>query len=177
MIGHRRAAVALYGLSEVDRRWILDELPVTDRDSLVQYLDELKDLGFDRSNLQGVSGDGFALVTDRDITATDRLRAATAAQMFDILRDEPTSLIAQFLSIHHWPWANDFQQFFISARQEHIRSALASVNADATERCNFLLESVASRLNEVADMTAVGLDEKVGQVLSRIKSLVKSWTR
>lgn len=175
MIGHRRAAVALHELSDEDRRLILDELPAEDRATLAQHLDELKELGFDDGRLldDGFSGAGDQSV--QTIMPVDRLRAATASEMFALLEGEPSSLIGQLLTIQNWPWADDFLAMLVGPRQDAVRAALSgpgSANSMAGARAEFLVRAVVKRLPK---LPASQPNDLIGRAFSPILRLVKSW--
>ncbi len=171
MSGHRRAAAALHSLGDEDRQWILSALPADEQGTLVQYLDELKELGFDGD----LSAASFLDTSGTGITpaiAFDRVRAASPGEIFTIFENEPSSLIGQFLSIQHWPWASRLQALFSPVRWESICLSISPTHNVAFARKAFLIDAVANRLRKPVRHASV---EAGHQVFSSLLRWVKSW--
>ena len=154
MSGYRRAAVAIHGLEPSDQRWILAELPESDRSALTGYLDELTSLGFTN---EAFVRDGLASMHAGGTTGSkpiERIAHAKPLQMLAVLEGEPSSLIAQLLSLREWPWKAGFLKLLTPLRRERIRSLLSN-DWHATEaRKNFLLVGIAKHLQEYVDEEA-----------------------
>lgn len=186
MAGYRRAAVALHDIHEEDRQWILAELADEERSTVARYLDELNALGFTPANAtrQGMSLSGVLPASPKK--PFDRIRQATAAQMFAVLAQEPSSLIAQVMAIGHWPWAPAFLQMFPPLRRERIRTALTGTAEPASARKQFLVDAIASNLKEqdtdsglqgAATLWNLTGAAVLRQVVSPIARLLRSWKR
>lgn len=148
MTAYRRAAVALHELHEEDRQWLLAALPGEERSAVMQCLDELNALGFARaaSPQQGVSlSNVFAAQPKKPV---DRIRQASAAQVFTVLEHEPSSLIAQVMAMQDWPWAPAFLQMFSPMRRERIRAVLSGTAEPAPARRQFLIDALADSLKK-----------------------------
>lgn len=159
MIGHRRAAAALHGLQEEDRRWLLGEISEADRDVLNRLLGELAELGFEPgcTAIPDVTSPAQLDGRDaRDLSSADTVRRATAHDMVVLLEHEPSSLIAQVLSIEDWPWKQAFLQMLPSLRRDRIASMSSYASTNGTARIARLLEELARRLHvPAASATAV----------------------
>jgi len=144
MIGHRRAAVALFELHEVDRNWILEALPANDRGLLLKLLDELKELGFARD--ASLSTDSSALASDNDQDAPmEVLKHASDATMLAILENEPAILIARLLQIEEWPWKNSILEQ-MGMHSVQIKKLMETDHVIAPAAANFILVEVAHRI-------------------------------
>jgi hypothetical protein len=141
MSGHRQAALALHGLTEQDRQLILEQLPAGDQATLLNYLDELRVLGFD--------GDSVALGKTAPLraSATPDLESATPDMMFGLLEHEPTVLVAEVLALQEWPWRAGLLVLCGSARRDAILTAPATL---APARARFLRAALEQRLAGMA---------------------------
>jgi hypothetical protein len=187
MSGYRRAAVALHGVAAEDQSWVLDALAPAEKATLMQLLDELKELGFseDASNVADI----FDLSRDArhavPASLTDRVRHASAEQLFAILENEPSSLIAHFLSIAQWPWSEAFLNLFPAIRKERILASISHSLSIAPARTAYLLNSVAGRLSNSIDSSekAVpanhkgGLSGLIHAALSPVRRMATAWNR
>jgi hypothetical protein len=151
MDGFRRAALALHGLNESDRHWVLGRLQGAERTRLTQLLEELHTLGIppDRSLLAGIKeaapreqvSPSSASSSPSPKTSSSKLRDADAAAMLAILAHEPATLIAPVLRIEAWPWEADFlarldpplRREISVARQGESGAALSSALIAAIE--------------------------------------------
>jgi len=185
MIGYRRAAVALHGVSEADRSWVLNALPATDREAVQQMLAELKELGFgdDLGAVMNVSRETINAKSGDEISALERIRAARAEQLFSILEHEPSSLIAQFISIEKWSWSGDFLALFPVARKERILASVSHTLDIPSAKVSFLIEAVGNRIAATAS-DYVGAGEKMDtsfarlrEIASPLRRLVSTWIR
>jgi len=187
MIGYRRAAVALHGVAEEDRSWVLNALPTADKATLVQLLSELKELGFsdDASNVVDLFDAPTKAVDVVSATVSHRIRHADAEHLFSILENEPASLIAQCLSIDQWPWSEQFLNLFPAARKERILAAVSHSFDIAPARTVFLLNSIASRLPEPTHFSTNkersnhrnGLRGVIYDALAPVRRLAATWNR
>lgn len=183
MTGYRKAAVALHGLHEEDRRWVLAELPEADRSTLVTYLDELKALGF--TGEATVERNTHPVKSISPQQPVDFIRDASAAEMHAILDSEPSSLVAQVLAIENWRWKTSFMQMCSPMRQDRIRAALSPVQTSAPARRQFLIGIIGNRIKENRTATVVDHPARSGrkaadamkQALSSFLHRVKTWKR
>jgi len=144
MSGHRQAAVALFGLSEPDRRGILAELPTADQRILRGYLKELASLGFDPA--ADIAPRAPAAAPQPAPGARQRVHGSSAAAMLAVLGNEPATLVAQLLSLAAWPWAAELIELLPAPRRKLVRDALDGGFAAAPARELFLIDAVASAL-------------------------------
>lgn len=180
MSGHRRAAVALHGLHEEDRRWVLAQLPEEDCSTLSAYLDELKALGFDQKSSVSIGGGSTLGNVGAPAQPIERLQAATAEQMFHVLNSEPSSLIAGLLSIRDWTWGHSFLQMLPPARREYIRNAMNGMPSQAPGRTQYLIEACADRMpsgQNIDQLRAMTLSGSSKPFSLLKKKWVKLWNR
>ena len=183
MTGYRRAAMTLHGVAAEDRSWVLNALPANDRDTLVQLLDELKELGFadDAGMAMELASEASNAASYVPVTVLQRIRQAKAGHLFSILEHEPSSLIAQFLSIERWSWSRDFLNLFPAARKERILASVTHSIVIASARAAFLMESVGTRLSDMTpsanDLEVNVSSRKMDAGRSPLHRLVKLWTR
>jgi hypothetical protein len=126
MDGHRRAALALHGLGETDRHWVLGQLRGADRSRLAQLLEELQKLGIPPD--PSLLADAQKHLPEPAKPVPNRIREASAAQMLSILAREPAGLIAAVLRVGAWPWQAGFLARLEPALREKV---LASLRNDA----------------------------------------------
>ena len=103
MDGHRQAALALHGLPEPDRAWVLGELSEAERTRVAHLLTELRDLGIPREPI-AIPVPEPAPEISCPGTAHDQVKAAKPARMRELLRKEPLDFVAAVLAIEAWPW-------------------------------------------------------------------------
>jgi len=145
MDGYRRAALALHGLGEVDRHWVLEQLRRTDRSRLAQLLEELKKLGIPPD--PSLLADAQKRLPEPATPAPDRIREASAASMHAILAREPVGLIAAVLRVESWPWQAAFLARLDPALREKVAASLER-EAPITERFASTLRScIEARLD------------------------------
>lgn len=144
MDGHRRAALALHGLSEPDRRWVLGKLRDADRARLAQLVEELQKLG--------IPPDPSLLADAQkrlpDAPAPSRIREASAARMFAILGREPAGLIAAVLRIEPWPWQAALLARLDRPLRERVAAALRSETRITERFAGTLRSCIEARLSE-----------------------------
>lgn len=115
MIGYRRAALRLHGLSDSDRAWILRSLSEGQRVEIGRLLAELKQMGVPKDNSWLP---GFVDVLpqgQREMDADDpamRLVSVLSDASIDrinlLLADEPDVVVAAVLNCHAWKWRKNF---------------------------------------------------------------------
>jgi hypothetical protein len=130
----RQAALALYGVGEGDREFIMSQLPVEEQAELRALLAELVELGFapDAARLDEAPsrGDGIA----------ERLAAVSP-----VLDAEPASLVGTALAIKAWPWARAYLDGLPAPRRQAVEQSIAAYcpAAQRDARLARLLESAA----------------------------------
>jgi hypothetical protein len=155
MSNYRHAALALHGLPEADRAWVLAQLPHDQRNGVTRYLAELQSLGFTPADSAAVAMQGAAAPPEPEPSRPFlRVRAATPDRMFALLHGEPASLIAQVLAIRDWPWADEFLQRFSPMRRERIKAGIAQTACLPAMRIEFLIDECAKCLPLPQDNSA-----------------------
>ncbi len=147
MDGYRRAALALHGLSETDRHWMLARLREAERMQLTELIDELHMLGIpaDPSLLAGVKD--AAPVARRELS---RLHEASANAMLALLAREPAGLMAILLRAERWPWAKSFLARLDPGLREAVVALLKNEAPVSERRSTMLVSRVEARLEEDA---------------------------
>lgn len=134
----RKAALLLHSLNQGDRQWLLQQLTSEQRAQMSALLVELNDLGIpvEPSFIAGtLHGHGnperaqdkinpTALALEDAPLTLEQLGRADPAFVFDIMADEPISLVACLLAIKDWTWQDEFLARFCEEKQRAIRSCL-----------------------------------------------------
>jgi hypothetical protein len=142
MDGHRRAALALHGLGETDRHWVLGQLRGADRSRLAQLLEELQKLGIPPD--PSLLADAQKRLPEPAKPVPNRIREASAAQMLSILAREPAGLIAAVLRVEAWPWQAGFLARLEPKLRKKVFASLRN-EASVTERFASTLRSCIER--------------------------------
>ena len=124
---YQQAALSLHAMHASDRRWLLEQLPVSQRSRLASMLDELEQLGVPRepvlleevSNAQPAPSSVHPLV--------EPLRRQDARQLGRVLEAEPDAVAVALLG-RVGPWRDDVLAGLPAARREAIEGALDRVS-------------------------------------------------
>jgi hypothetical protein len=144
MSGTRRAALALYALTDADREQILGDLAASEQAALRGHLQELQELGFERASAPLLRPLAPARTPAAPASAAEVIDAAPAAALYAILQDEPLSLLKPLLAVRRWRWQAELLALFPAARRVALQAASTSTVAPALEQ--FLLRTLAQRL-------------------------------
>ncbi|BBB62247.1 hypothetical protein UNDKW_3974 [Undibacterium sp. KW1] len=138
----RRSALLLHSMSEADKQWVLGNLHSQDTQILKQLLSELNELGMpaDKELLSGLSSTDKALPVsakistwpanvadlsmEQQIACLDR---ADYRNIFGVLADESTELVAYFLQIHPWTWKKEFLACFDASKARRIQETKVDI--------------------------------------------------
>lgn len=138
----RRSALLLHSMSESDRQWVLGNLDGRDTQILNQLLSELNELGLPAdqellSDLNSVNKAARAssmkmtwpknvtdLSMEQQIACLDK---ADCRDIFGVLADESTELVAYFLQIHRWTWKKEFLACFDASKARRIQETMADI--------------------------------------------------
>lgn len=127
MIGYRRAALCLHGLSERDCSWVLQSLPDSERIELDRLLSELKDMGIPRDNswlprqINSAHCDyAAANLLDPRMELIAALGGAPVGRMVELLNGEPDVVIAAVLGCHEWEWKDAFVEKLKPMRRPQV---------------------------------------------------------
>jgi hypothetical protein len=114
----RLAALQVHTLSAQDRQWLLAHLSAEQRSTLAPLLLELQELEISSEDaavlLRARTGSSAAAAQAVEITTG--LRGASAQAVWQLLRDEPRSLVEQVLMAADWPWADDVRARLAASR-------------------------------------------------------------
>ena len=148
MDGHRRAALALHGLGEADRHWVLEQLRGADRSRLAQLLEELQKLGIPPD--PSLLADAQKRLPEPAKPAPNRIREASAAQMLSVLAREPAGLIAAVLRVEAWPWQAGFLARLEPSLRQKVVAALQRETCVTEKFAGTLRSCVEARLDACA---------------------------
>lgn len=132
----RKAALLLHAMPLEDQRWLLSQLPESQKHELMVLHAEIKELGFptDRTLLNDV----VSALSRRDskpdhpqdglVPGPDYLRACLRGfdpeDLATVLKGEPVKLIAQFLEAEAWPWTSRLLELFDDSTREKVQRGL-----------------------------------------------------
>ena len=163
MDGLRRAALALSTLTDRDRRWVLDHLPASQRDSLSPLLREIGGLGLvaepdlhkrlrdEENRLLATSiADGDVLAE----TAIRRLDEHAPAVVAQVLADESDATVAALTARFPWRWNVPVMHMLAQRRRERITRLASVTKAMRVVPWRLLVRTVCNR----ADLTAEALE-------------------
>ena len=144
----RQAALLLHTLVETDRRWMLDRLSASARSEAERLLAELATLGVPadpRLRDQLLAADAGTRLAAA-APARQRLNAATAVEVADLLQGEPDALVARLLRAGDWPWRDGVLERLGSTRRQRIEDLHSGVVAASGKVRELLVEALAARL-------------------------------
>jgi hypothetical protein len=135
----RRAALAMHALPEIDRAWILRQLPPAQRERLDALLGELKALAIpaNRVLVQELLAEAVqtpapavqaAGETQQQFEAIAGLEAALLSR---VLQAEPVALIAHLLDLRRWPWHDTLLEQLGVVKRRRVEDALQALRAPA----------------------------------------------
>lgn len=177
MDGHRRAALALHGLQEPDRDWILAQLAATERAPLDPLLQELRGLGIapDAAMIGPiVAAKGQAPEPAAPQTPRDRIRAASAARIRELLAGEPPAVAASLIAIEPWPWRASLLARMPRRRRAEVSRAIPAAARRGPRFADTLVAALDARL---AGGEAPGALRHWADRITRCARALKPWTR
>ncbi len=113
MIGYKKAAVLLHGLSERDRRWLLAGLPISAGNRIKPLLEELKLLGIPRDRDMLAAALEAARMIDKKRALVLQIDGFDGARIFENLQDEPLFMIRGLLAAYPWTWAKEVEELLL----------------------------------------------------------------
>lgn len=149
----RRAALMLHALPQLDRNWLLSQLPKQDQALLMALVDELVHLGIppNREFVEQALGatsapmsvdveiQGAALelafaptltnivpTTDTDIEYFENLTAARKTCLLGVLSHEPPLLIARLMQMRPWSWSDSVRVGLHTELRKQVDNLLVS---------------------------------------------------
>jgi hypothetical protein len=173
--GARHAALLLHAMAPVDRVWMLDALPPTEREDLQRLLAELGALGIERDPVliadatAGPSDSATASLPEFDIDVRQlvpmsdeawlhALDAGRLQALIQCMRAEPAGLVAEWLRLADWPWREELLAALEPVQRRRIEAILvASTTASNTPpgMRAAMISAVAERLQGLAPVDAV----------------------
>lgn len=141
----RSAALLLHGMSEADRAWAWEQLGEPQRATLAPLLQELRELGVPRD--QALVSELIAEVPPQAAparTARERVAAADAVQVAQLLCPEPALLARRLLALGPWPWQS---QVLMALRAQH-GEALEPMSDERVVPAPALDEALLERMAE-----------------------------
>ncbi len=146
--GARQAALLLHTLIETDRQWLLDRLSASARSEAERLLAELATLGMptDPRMLDQMLAGRAGAPVPAAASSRQRLYAATAVEVADLLQGEPDALVARLLRAGDWPWRDGVLERLGPTRRRCIEELLAGVAVATGPVGESLAEALAARL-------------------------------
>lgn len=130
----QRAALVLHSLHDVDRAWVLDALPASQRSIIQPLLDELSQLGIPRdselSNIlptPSISPPGAGRTS-----ALEGLGPEGVRNLAQVLQAEPLQVTACLLGARAWAWQEELLGHFDPSSSARIRAMLPTFAAGAS---------------------------------------------
>lgn len=122
MPAYRKAALSIYSLHKKDQEWLLARVSSQHRAALKALLKELKTLGIPRHgimprSIQESEPDIQLLLPEQEIQLLDN---ASETEIFQLLGQEPESVVAVILSLYRWQWSTALRRRFSPAKQKTI---------------------------------------------------------
>jgi hypothetical protein len=162
--GPRRAALAMHALPEGDQAWILQQLPLAQRERLRDLVAELRSLGIpaNRSFVEemlamppGRPASSHAPSQEAPLAHADAVARLDAALVARVLKAEPPGVIAHLVDVQRWPWQDALLEQLGPAKRRRVEEALdglrRSLRAKAPESLNrSLLAGLLARAQEEA---------------------------
>jgi|GEM_PF-4697835 len=188
----RRAALTLHGLSQEDRAWVLEQLPISTKRELELLVSELNELGFDADELPAFDA-AFAPISmtasnstvefkkiDDDVVA--RIEMCPMSLLVSWINEEAEWVVAQVLEQRAWSWTNAcLQQIDIDKRnrlsrmRQDIRKVPPLVGIRLLKRLSEHLASKPLMSNDWARLHTV--DPAPADFMSEVKRWLRSFTR
>lgn len=156
--GARKAALVLHGLGAEDRRWVLSHLPAPQLEAVRPLLAELSALGLpaDGKLVEELLGSHrtAAAISGQEPFA---LAQAAAADLVQVVAEEPAGAVATLLNVRAWPWQDEFLALLSAPRRRHVEEALAKLQREqeagartrATALEAALVHEVATRIENL----------------------------
>ena len=149
----RRAALALVGLHEADRKWLLAQLPEGEREGVAGLLGELERMNLPAGAAQIVAAADVlasdapepepAAVSDEPLDAVAR---ASAAAVYRELRDASDGVIARVCAMKNWRWRTELSGLLGEARAAHIARLQHEVEIPTAAVAQALVAALAARI-------------------------------
>jgi hypothetical protein len=166
----RRAALAVHGLSAIDRTWLVAQLSGDERLSLEPLLVELSTLALpaDGSLVAELLGpmkgealhtspaEAVPLATERQHRASekDELCRLNPAAVLKALHGEAPGLIARLLHVHAWPWRETVLEQLVPAKRRDVTDRLETLRWQPGPQlpealCNSLANALHHRIVQI----------------------------
>lgn len=188
----RRAALTLHGLSQEDRVWVLEQLPVSTKRELELLISELNQLGFDAGELPKFDAtfDAISLGASNsaiepkkiDENAISRIEKCPMPLLVSWINGEAEWVVAQVLEQRAWSWSDAcLQQIDIEKRnrlsrmRQDIRKVPPLLGARLVKRLAAHLESKPLVASDLARLHTV--DSTRENVMSEVKRWLRSFIR
>ncbi|MFS2205174.1 hypothetical protein [Variovorax sp. Varisp36] len=125
--GARHAALLLHAMTPLDRGWMLNALPVCEREEMRRLLAELEALGIERDATLIAEATAHvqagSAVSDESMLMT--LDESGVQRAVEYLRAEPVGLIAHWLQIAAWPWRDALLRAMEPVQRRRLEGAMA----------------------------------------------------
>jgi len=148
--GLRKAALALSGLRDADRDWILARLPSGTQSGIAPLLEELRAMRI-RLEPEDVAQLLEAPRKDAEtVRAVPTLELASPRMVLEVLEAESDWLVAVVLRARAWPWRAGFLELLDAERRKRVRATLRQALPERPKVLNAALAAIEERLRSMA---------------------------
>lgn len=150
-LGLKKTALRIHSLSEKDRKWILNALPNSQRESVEEMLAQLERLSVPKNeawldfepNTQGV-------VEKTNLTDGDLLLMVdlfNVSQVRVVLDEMPESLVLAVLAMHDWHWREQYLSKLKMRFRSHYENGIKRLKGKISPKVRFhLLKDLVDRV-------------------------------
>jgi hypothetical protein len=152
--GYKKAALTIHGLGEVDRQWLLGNLPEKERNLLSNYLTQLSEMQIPAhhsvfSDLIDKESKTYANVSEPDDTGSllkiELINGAGITAVTEILAREPDWMLALVLVSGEWKWTEEFINILSDHRRERVRELIEKLSLRAQPKLKEAVIDMLSR--------------------------------
>ncbi len=185
---YKQAALHLHGLNEADRQWLLDQLPVRQRENLLPLLEELNALGIPRErvlldelNLTGTgTGTGERKAAAAEISYIRYISDRSPTDIAVALNEEADGIVAAVLSVYDWPFQRAYLQSLSAERRCSVQESVNKIQNQLSARVReALLKTLYNRLLALPQTCAwsetPAVDNKLGRDGADASSSHRRW--
>lgn len=149
----KRAALALVGLHEADRKWLLAQLTEGEREGVAALLGELERMNLPAGAAQIVAAADVSAVDSSEPESAaasdeplDVVARASAAAVHRQLADASDGVIARVCAMKNWRWRTELLGLFEEARASNITRLQHEVQVPNAVVAQALVAALATRI-------------------------------
>jgi len=112
VIGVKRAALSIYGLDKSDREWILESLPVNDKEKVIDAIKYIDNLSIDAhsSTIAELVAEEIEIIEsgESENALFMQVDLAPVSIVRDVLSTEPNEIKSIVINFRDWNWKNEY---------------------------------------------------------------------